>query len=104
MKGMGKILKQAAKMQKEMARVQSELASTEVEFSAGGGSVTARVSGDQRLLSLRIEPEILQGGDAEMVEDLVIAAVNGAMDKARSTASEQMGRLTGGLGLPGMGV
>ena len=104
MKGMGKILKQAAKMQKEMARVQSELAGVEVEFSAGGGAVTARASGDQRLLSIKIEPEILGGGDAEMVEDLVIAAVNGVMEKARAAAGERMGRLTGGLGLPGMGL
>jgi DNA-binding YbaB/EbfC family protein len=92
------MLKQVQQMQAKMAAVQADLATTNVEASAGGGVVTAVVTGDQRVVSVTISPDVL--GDAEMLPDLVVAAVNEALDRSRSLAAEKMQAVTAGLGLP----
>ena len=102
---MGKLLKQAQKMQKEMAKAQEAIADIEVEGTAGGGSVTARVNGQMELLSLKIDPEAVDPDDVEMLEDLVVVAVNQAIKEMRARSEEAMAKVTGGLGgmgMPGM--
>ena len=92
------MLKQVQQMQAKMAAVQAELATTNVEASAGGGVVTAVVTGDQRVVSVTISPDVI--GDADMLPDLVVAAVNEALDRSRALAAEKMQAITAGLGLP----
>ncbi len=101
-KGLGNIMKQAQQMQAKMARMQEELATREVEASAGGGMVTARVNGKQQLLELKIEKTVVDPEDVEMLEDLVIAAVNEGMKKSQEMVQEEMGKITGGMNIPGM--
>lgn len=96
-----KILKQARKMQEQMQEIQEELARKEVEATSGGGMVTAAVNGKKELVSIKIEPEVMSE-DPEMLEDLVVAAVNEAMKKVDELIKEEMGKLTGGLPIPGM--
>ena len=93
-----KMLRQVQQMQGRMEKLQKELESETVEASAGGGAVTAVATGTQRILSVRIDPEA--AGDAEMLADLVVAAVNEALEKSKQMASEKMSALTSGLGLP----
>jgi DNA-binding YbaB/EbfC family protein len=93
------MMKQLQQMQARMARVQEELAEMTVTGSAGGGVVTVTVDGQQNVRSVTIEPEALEEG-AEMLSDLVLAAVNDAMEQSRQQAAAQMGQLTAGLGLP----
>lgn len=93
-----KMLKQVQQMQARMAKVQEELEAERVEASAGGGVVKAVASGSQKLVSVSIDPEV--AADVEMLQDLVVAAVNEAMEKARELAAQRMGALTAGLGLP----
>ncbi len=100
MAGLGDILKQAQKMKAEMDRIQAEVAARIVEGSAGGGMVTAVANGKGELLSVKIDPEVAQGGDLEMLQDLVTAAANDALRKARELLTQEVSRLTGGLGLP----
>ena len=100
MKDMGNLLKQAQKMQEEMARVQEELAGKEVEFSAGGGMVSARMNGRQELLSLKINKAVVDPADTEMLEDLIVAAINGARQQSDDLAKTEMSRLTAGMPLP----
>jgi len=92
------MLKQVQQMQAKMAAVQADLEATTVEATAGGGVVTAVVTGAQKMVSITISPEVL--GDAEMLPDLVVAAVNEALDKSRTLAAEKMQAVTAGLGLP----
>jgi len=92
------MLKQVQQMQAKMAAVQAELATTNVEASAGGGVVTAVVTGDQRVVAVTISPDVV--GDADMLPDLIVAAVNEALDRSRSLATEKMQAVTAGLGLP----
>ena len=92
------MLRQVQQMQAKMAAVQAELETTTVEASAGGGVVTAVVTGSQKLVSITIAPEVM--GDAEMLPDLVVAAVNEALDRSRALAAEKMQAVTAGLGLP----
>ena len=99
---MMKMMKQAADMQKNMAKVQEALAAQELEFQSGGGAVTVTISGDGTIRRIRIDPAAVEGGDAEMLEDLVLAAVKDAMANAQALAAEKMGRATGGMNLPGM--
>ncbi len=103
--GMGKLMKQAQEMQTKMAKVQEELGQLEVEGQSGGGMVTAVVNGQKELLSVSIEEEILEE-DKEMVEDLIVAAVNQALQNATKTAEEKMNSVTGGMmgnmRIPGM--
>jgi len=101
-KGLGNIMKQAQMMQQKMQRLQEELEGREVEASAGGGMVTAKVNGKQQLLGLKIEPAAIDPEDTEMLEDLVLAAVNEALKKSQEMVQEEMGKLTGGLNIPGL--
>jgi DNA-binding YbaB/EbfC family protein len=100
MVGFGDMLKQAQKVKAEMERVQAELAGKAVEGTAGGGMVTAVANGKGELLRVRIDPEVVRGDDLEMLQDLVTAAVNDALGKARELLTKEMGRLAGGFGLP----
>ena len=100
MANMLKLMKQAQAMQKNMEKAQAELADKEVEFSAGGGMVTAVAKGDGSLARLRIDPKVVDPEDVEMLEDLVFAAVDGAITAAKDMAAEEMGKLTQGLNLP----
>ncbi|UCC61396.1 MAG: YbaB/EbfC family nucleoid-associated protein [Dehalococcoidia bacterium] len=96
------ILKQAQQMQAKLAKAQEELGKATVEASSGGGAVTVVVTGHQQLLSVKIQPDAVDADDIEMLEDLVLAAVNEGMDKARELASKQLGEITGGLNIPGL--
>jgi len=102
MVNMMKLMKQAQAMQQGMQKLQADLAAREYPFSAGGGVVTAVVKGDMTLQSVTIDPKAVDPSDVDMLQDLVTAAVNGALQAARDSASEEMGRLTGGMGLPGI--
>jgi DNA-binding YbaB/EbfC family protein len=99
---MGDLMKQAKAMQDRLASLQTEVGARVVEASAGGGMVTARVNGKLELLSLAIEPEVFKSEDREMLQDLVVAAVNGAVRKAQQMMSDEMAKLTGGLRIPGL--
>jgi nucleoid-associated protein EbfC len=101
--GMGNLAKMAQQMQAEMARVQAELDQLVVEGSAGGGAVTATVNGQQELVGLHIDPDVLDPDDVEMLQDLITAAVNDGLRQVRQTAEEKMARVTGGMRLPGLG-
>ena len=101
-KGLGNIMKQAQMMQQKMARMQEELATREVEASSGGGMVTAVVNGRQQLLSLSIEKSVVDPEDVDMLQDLVMAAVNEALKKSQEMMQQEMAKITGGLSLPGM--
>jgi DNA-binding YbaB/EbfC family protein len=101
-KGFGNIMKQAQMMQQKMQRLQQELEGREVEASSGGGMVTARVNGKQQLLDLKIEPAAVDPQDTEMLQDLIIAAVNEAIKKSQDMVQEEMGKITGGLNIPGL--
>jgi nucleoid-associated protein EbfC len=93
-----KMLRQVQQMQGRMAKLQQELETDTVSATAGGGAVTVVATGTQKLVSVRIDPEA--AGDAEMLQDMVVAAVNEAMEKSKQMASERMQALTSGLGLP----
>ena len=95
-----KLMKQAADMQKNMAKAQESLAALELEHSSGGGAVTVKISGDGSVTALRIDPKVVQTGDAEMLEDLVLTAVRGAQELAKETAANEMKKLTAGMNLP----
>ena len=95
-----KLMKQAADMQKNMAKAQESLAAIELEHSSGGGAVTVKISGDGSVTALRIDPKVVQAGDAEMLEDLVLTAVRGAQELAKETAANEMKKLTAGMNLP----
>lgn len=101
-KGLGNIMKQAQQMQQKMARMQEELLTREVEASAGGGMVTATVNGAQQLVNLKIEPSVVDPEDVEMLQDLVMAAVNEAVKKSQAMAQEEMSKITGGMNIPGL--
>ncbi len=100
MPGFGDILKQAQKVKAEMDRIQAEAAAKSVEGSAGGGMVIVVANGKGELLSTRIDPEVLRSEDREMLQDLVTAAANDALRKARELLNQELARLAGGLGLP----
>jgi DNA-binding YbaB/EbfC family protein len=100
--GMGDLMKQAKVMQERLTSLQTEVGARTVEASAGGGMVTARVSGKLQVLSVTIDPEILGNGDREMLQDLIVAAVNEALRQAQAMMTEEMSKLTGGLRIPGL--
>ena len=105
MAGLGKFLKQAQKMQEQMAKVQDDLAKREVEGTAGGGAVKAVARCDGSLASVKIDPKVVDPQDVEMLEDLVLGAVVNALELAKKTQSDEMGKLTAGLNLPpGLGM
>lgn len=99
---MNNMIKQAQKMQKEMQRVQEELATKEVEASVGGGAVVVRANGSKSVVSIKINPEVLDPEDVEMIEDLILTAVNQALDSAEEMMSTSMSKVTGGMGIPGL--
>jgi DNA-binding YbaB/EbfC family protein len=100
--GMGNLLKQAQEMQARITKVQEELAQKTVDGSAGGGMVQVTVNGQLNVNSVKIEPSVINAEEKEMLEDLILAAVNDAMRKARDLASTEMSKITGGLKIPGM--
>ena len=100
--GIGDLFKQAQDLQERLQRVQAEAGERTVEASAGGGMVRATVNGRLEVLRLQIEPGALEGGDVEMLQDLVIAAVNQALRNAQQQMADEMSKLTGGLKIPGL--
>lgn len=102
MKNMGGMMKQAQKLQKKMLKMQEELALKTVEVSAGGGMVKVVASGNQKIQSISLEKEVVDPEDIEMLEDLVLAAVNDALNKSQEMVSSEMGKLTGGMNIPGL--
>ena len=101
-KGLGNLMKQAQMMQKKMEQMQADLEKQEVEASAGGGMVTARVNGKQKLLALTIEPDVVDADDVEMLQDLIVAAINEAIKKSQEMIQAEMGKVTGGMNIPGL--
>ncbi len=95
-----KLMKQAQTMQKDMERVQAELAGKRVEFSSGGGMVSAVAGGDGSILEIRIDPKVINPADKDLLEDMVLAAVDGAIKKSREMAAVEMKKVTAGMGLP----
>jgi DNA-binding YbaB/EbfC family protein len=102
MAGLGDLMKQAQRLKTEVERIQAEAATKTVEGSAGGGMVSATANGKGELLSVKIDPEVVREEDLEMLQDLVTAAANDALRKARDLLTQEMARVTGGLGLPGL--
>lgn len=102
MRNMNDILRQAQVMQNKIAKLQQEMADKTFEASSGGGMVKAEVSGKQELLKLIIEPQALDGGDVEMLQDLVVAAVNEALRISRESVEREMAAISGGIKLPGI--
>lgn len=100
--GMQNLMKQANQMQAKMKKVQEELAAREYEAQAGGGGISVKVNGDNQITSITINPEVLEGGDAEMLQDLVKAATNEALKLAKDTHQQEMAKITGGFNMPGM--
>ena len=101
-KGMGNILKQAKVMQDKMADIQNELANKTIEFASGGGMVNVTINGRQEIVSIRVDPSVINPNDVEMLQDLIAAAVNGAIKRSQEMMSEEMGKITAGLNIPGL--
>lgn len=102
MGGMANLMKQANQMQIKMKKAQEELATKEYTGTAGGGAVTAKVNGENKIISLTINPEVMKTGDVEMLQDLVTAAVNDANKIAKDESQKEMSKITGGMNIPGM--
>ena len=100
--GMANLQRMAQQMQQEMLRVQTELEAVQVDGSAGGGVVKAVVTGKQELVSVTIDPDAVNPSDVEMLQDLIVAAVNDALRASREVAEQKMAAVTGGLQIPGM--
>lgn len=101
-KGMGDMMKQVAKMQRKMEEIQQQLAEERVEGSAGGGMVKVIANGNQEIVEVKIEKEVVNPDEIEMLEELVVSAVNQAREKAAELQAQSMGALTGGLNIPGL--
>ncbi len=104
-KGLGQLaslMKSAQEIQGRMKDMQETLRRLKIEASAGGGMVTVEMNGQQQLLNCRIEKSLLESGDGELVEELVVAAVNAALDKVKQAAAEEMSKLAGGMEIPGL--
>ncbi len=99
---MGNLMKQAQAMQEQLARVQEQAASKTVQGTAGGGMVTVTANGAMQVVSVRVDPEVVKSGDAEMLQDLIVAATNDALNRARDMMAEDMKAVTGGLKIPGL--
>jgi DNA-binding YbaB/EbfC family protein len=100
MKGLGDLMKKAQQMKASMDRLQEELATKEVEAGAGGGMVTVRATGAQEIVSIDIDPSVIDPEEKEMLQDLVQAAVNEALRKSKDMMQDEMGKITGGLPVP----
>ena len=96
------MMQQAQKLQAQLAKAQEELANLTVEASSGGGAVTVTMNGQQKILSVKISPEVVDPEDVEMLEDMVLTAVSEATAKSQEAAAQQLGGLTGGLKIPGL--
>jgi len=101
-KGLGNMLKQAQEMHSKISQLQEAMAEKRVETSSGGGMVSVVMSGKQEILSIRIDPEVISKEDAEMLQDLIRAAVNEAIRKSQEMVTEEMKKITGGLSIPGL--
>ncbi len=102
MSSIGKLMKQAARMQQQMEQVQAQLAQRTVEASSGGGMVKVVAKGNGTLASIKIDPQAINPADPQMLEDLVLVAVNQGLNQAKELASAEMGKLSGGLGMTGL--
>ena len=102
MGNMQQMMKQAQMMQEKMLKAQDELKDRTVEASAGGGAVTVVANGAKQILSVKIEKELASSGDADMLQDLILAAVNEALNKASEMTETEMKKITGGMGMPGL--
>ncbi|MBP2002740.1 DNA-binding YbaB/EbfC family protein [Paenibacillus shirakamiensis] len=102
MNNMNSMMKQVKKMQEQMLKAQEELADKEIEGTSGGGVVSVKVNGHKKVLSVVIKPEAVDPDDVEMLQDLVIAAVNDALTQAEELANKDMGKFTGGMKIPGL--
>lgn len=98
----GNMMKQAKMMQKKMQQIQEELKKTEFDASAGGGAIKVKVNGEQEVLEVKINKEMVDVEDLEMVEDMVVVAINDAISQSKQKMQEEMGSLTGGLNIPGL--
>ncbi len=101
-KGMAGIMKQAQKLQAQLGRIQEEMAEKTTEASSGGGMVTVVINGRQEVLSVTIDPEVVNPQDVEMLQDLIVAAFNEAIRKSQEMVGEEMKKITGGLSIPGL--
>lgn len=100
MPNMGNLMKQAQQFQNKMAKLQQELEKKTIEATSGGGMVTVVVNGAQEIVSINIDPEVVDPEDVDMLQDLILAAVNDGMARAKKMVNDEMGKLTGGLNLP----
>jgi len=101
---MGNLMKQAQQMQQKMLKLQEEIAKRTLDASVGGGMVTVTVNGKSEVLRIKIEPQVVDPDDVEMLEDLIVAGVNEALRKAQEMVSEEMSKRTGGLKIPGLSL
>jgi len=101
-KGFGNLMKEAQRLQQQMQELQEQVAQKKVQATAGGGMVTVEVNGRQEVLAIKIDPEVINRDDAQMLEDLVLAACNEALRKSRELVQQELGKLTGGLKIPGL--
>ncbi len=104
MKNFGNLMKEAQKLQEKMLQMQEQIAEKKVDATAGGGMVTVEVNGKQEIVSIKIDPEVINKDDAQMLEDLVLAACNEALRKSRELMQQELGKLTGGMKIPGLGM
>jgi DNA-binding YbaB/EbfC family protein len=98
------MMKEAQRLQQQMVALQEEIGKKKVDATAGGGMVTVEANGKQELLSIKIDPEVINRDDAQMLEDLVLAACNEALRKSRELVQQELGKLTGGMKIPGLGL
>ena len=101
-KGMGGMLKQAQQLQSKIFKLQEEMADRTVETSVGGGMVSVVANGKQEVVSIKVDPEVVDPDDVQMLEDLLVAGVNDALKKAQDMISQEMTKLTGGFNIPGL--
>ena len=102
MKGMGNMMKEAQKLQARMLKLQEELAERTVESTAGGGMIKVVANGRNQVVAIRIEKEVVNPEDVEMLQDMILAAVNDALTRSQEMVAAEMGKLTGGLSMPGL--
>src|SRR5437762_6627853 len=104
MSSIGKLMNQAARMQQQMETVQAQLAARTVEASSGGGAVKVTAKCDGTVASIKIDPQALNPRDAQLLEDMILSATNQALNQAKEISNSEMGKVTSGLGLPGLGI
>jgi hypothetical protein len=103
-KGFGNLVKEAQRLQQQMAELQEQVAQKKVQATAGGGMVTVEANGRQEIVAIKIDPEVVSKDDVPMLEDLVLAACNEALRKSRELVQQELGKLAGGLKIPGLGL